>query len=106
MKESNRNAIIKLYVGDGMKARLKATCSLNDMTFTEFFMDAVFSKYPYLGNKKCEIKEELQRELGEVLEQLANSAGMPEEKRNELKERKEKLDYWEKYRLDKFPGNK
>ena len=91
MKENNRNAIIKLYVGDGMKARLKATCSLNDMTFTEFFMDAVFSKYPYLGNKKCEIKEELQRELGEVLEQLANSAGMPEEKRNELKERKNLL---------------
>ena len=43
MKEKNRNAIIKLYVGDGMKARLKATCSLNDMTFAVFFMDAVFS---------------------------------------------------------------
>ena len=69
MKESDRNAIIKLYVGDGMKARLKATCSMKDMTFTEFFMDAVFTKYPWLGNKKCELKEELQRQLGEVLEQ-------------------------------------
>ena len=91
MNETNRNAIIKLYVGDNMKARLKATCSLNDMTFTEFFMDAVFSKYPWLGNKKGELKEELQRQLGEVLEQLANSADLPESKRNELKERKNLL---------------
>ena len=91
MKETNRNTIIKLYVGDNMKARLKATCSLNDMTFTEFFMDAVFAKYPYLGNKKGELKEELQRQLGEVLEQLANSAELPESKRNELKERKNLL---------------
>ena len=91
MKESDRNAIIKLYVGDGMKARLKATCSMKDMTFTEFFMDAVFTKYPWLGNKKGELKEELQRQLGEVLEQLANSADLPESKRHELKERKNLL---------------
>lgn len=91
MKESNRNAIIKLYVGDGLKAKLKATASLHDMTFTEFFMDAVFAKYPYLALRKVETKEVLQIQLAEVLEQLANSAGMPEDKRTELKERKNLL---------------
>ena len=101
MKESNRNAIIKLYVGDGLKAKLKATASLHDMTFTEFFMDAVFAKYPYLELRKVETKEVLQIQLAEVLEQLANSAGMPEEQRNELKERKNLLKKQIKQREEK-----
>ena len=91
MKENNRNAIIKLYVGDGLKAKIKATSSLNDMTFTELFMDALFAKHPHLALRKVETKEVLQIQLAEVLEQLANSAGMPEDKRTELKERKNLL---------------
>lgn len=91
MRETDRNATIKIYVGDGLKAKLKATASLNDMTFTEFFLDAVFAKYPYLATRKVEVKEVLQHQLAEVLEQLAHSAELTDEQRNELKERKNLL---------------
>ena len=91
MKENNRNAIIKLYVRDELKAKLKATASLNNMTFTDLFIDAVFEKYPYLATKDNESKEGLQKQLAEILQQLAHSAEMSEQERAELKERKHRI---------------
>lgn len=48
MKENIRPAIIKIYIGNELKAKIKATANLNDMTLTELFMDALFEKYPHL----------------------------------------------------------
>ena len=48
MRETTRPAIIKIHIGNELKAKIKATANLNDMTFTELFMDALFEKYPHL----------------------------------------------------------
>ena len=48
MKENKRPAIIKIYIGNELKAKIKATAYLNDMTLTELFMDALFEKHPHL----------------------------------------------------------
>lgn len=48
MEENTRLAIIKIHIGHQLKAKIKATANLNDMTLTELFMDALFEKYPYL----------------------------------------------------------
>lgn len=42
---------VKFIISSTMKAKLKATAALNNMTIGDMFMDAVLEKYPFLKNK-------------------------------------------------------
>ncbi|MBP3627179.1 MAG: hypothetical protein J6J39_03920 [Clostridia bacterium] len=71
-------APVKFDVSIKMKAKLKATAALNDMTLKDLFMDAVLEKYPFLINKSTE-ESELQKELDGIAKEL-KQAGKSEER--------------------------
>lgn len=92
MRENTRPAIIKIYIGDELKARIKATASLHNMTFTELIMDALYEKYPHIRmNGQRTRKQKLEEQLATVLYHLSHSAELTEEQRTELKNRKNYL---------------
>lgn len=68
-------ATIKFIVHDTMKAKLKATAALNDMTMGDLFMDAVLEKYPYLKNEigkggNLSNRQQFQHELEQILTEI------------------------------------
>lgn len=69
MEKPNRLVPIKFIVNSTMKAKLKATAALNDMTIRDMFMDAVLEKYPFLINKSPE-EDKAQKELDEIAKEL------------------------------------
>ena len=92
MRENTRPAIIKIYIGDELKARIKATASLHNMTFTELIMDALYEKYPHIRmSGKKNRKQKLEEDLETVRYHLLHSAELTEEQRTELKDRKNHL---------------
>ena len=95
METAAKISTIKFTVHEKMKMRLKATAALNNKTMGDLFMDAVLEKYPYL---KSEVKssaeqnrKQYQNELEQVLKELSHSAELSDEKRNKLKQEKQKL---------------
>ena len=48
MRKNIKFVPVKFVVSDTMKAKLKATAALNDMTLGDMFMGAVLEKYPFL----------------------------------------------------------
>ena len=92
MRENTRPAIIKIYIGDELKARIKATASLHNMTFTELILDALYEKHPHIRmNGQKTRKKKLEEQLATVLYHLSHSAELTEEQRAELKTRKNHL---------------
>lgn len=96
MSNKIQMATIKFLVHDTMKAKLKATAALNNMTMGDLFMDAVLEKYPYLINEVGKggndgNRQQFQHQLEEILSELAHSANLPEAERNKLKEEKQML---------------
>lgn len=66
---------IKFIVNSTMKAKLKATAALNDMTIGDMFMDAVIEKYPFLVNKAVE-ESKLQKQLDEISRELKQTSNI------------------------------
>lgn len=64
---------IKFIVNSTMKAKLKATAALNDMTIGDMFMDAVLEKYPFLVTKAVE-EDKLQKQLDEISKELKQTS--------------------------------
>lgn len=96
MNNQIRAATIRFIVHDTMKAKLKATAALNNMTMGDLFMDAVLEKYPYLKNEagKCgntSNHQQFQQELEHILSELAHSAELSETERSKLKQKKQIL---------------
>ena len=51
MSNQISTSIVKVKIHNSMKAKLKATAALNDMTMSGLLLDAVLEKYPYLKNE-------------------------------------------------------
>ena len=66
---------IKFIVNSTMKAKLKATAALNDMTIGDMFMDAVLEKYPFLVTKVVE-EDKLQKQLDEISQELKRTSNI------------------------------
>lgn len=66
---------IKFIVNSTMKAKLKATAALNDMTIGDLFMNAVLEKYPFLLNKSVE-EDKLQKQLDEISKELKQTSNV------------------------------
>lgn len=64
---------VKFIISSTMKAKLKATAALNNMTIGDMFMDAVLEKYPFLLNKSVE-DDKLQRQLDEIAKELKQTS--------------------------------
>lgn len=74
MEKSTHLVPIKFIVSSTMKAKLKATAALNDMTIGDMFMSAVLEKYPFLLNKSVE-DGKLQKQLDEIAKELKQVNG-------------------------------
>ncbi len=64
---------VKFIISSTMKAKLKATAALNDMTIGDMFMDAVLEKYPFLVTKAVE-EDKLQKQLDEISKELKQTS--------------------------------
>lgn len=73
MEKSTHLVPIKFIVSSTMKAKLKATAALNDMTIGDMFLSAVFEKYPFLLNKSLE-DDKLQKQLDEISKELKQTS--------------------------------
>ncbi len=51
MNNQMNTSIVKVKIHNSIKAKLKATAALNDMTMSGLLLDAVLEKYPYLKNE-------------------------------------------------------
>lgn len=74
MEKSTHLVPVKFIVSSTMKAKLKATAALNDMTIGDMFLSAVFEKYPFLLNKSLE-DDKLQKQLDEIARELKQVNG-------------------------------
>ena len=66
---------VKFIISSTMKAKLKATAALNNMTIGDMFMDAVHEKYPFLVNKAVE-EDKLQKQLDEISQELKQTSNI------------------------------
>lgn len=70
MEKSTHLVPIKFIVSSTMKAKLKATAALNDMTLGDMFMGAVLEKYPFLKTKLTEDICQPEIKLVEISDEL------------------------------------
>lgn len=70
MKKNIKFVPVKFVVSSTMKAKLKATAALNDMTLGNMFMDAVLEKYPFLKTKLTEDTYQPENKLTEISDEL------------------------------------
>ena len=89
MEKSTHLVPIKFIVSSTMKAKLKATAALNDMTIGDMFMSAVLEKYPILINKSVE-EDKLQKQVDEISRELKQSSNI-----------KANINRWERLKNDK-----
>lgn len=68
MNKQIQMSTVKFIVNHRMKAKLKATAALNNVTIGDLFMTAVLEKYPYLKNEI----EKFKHLEGEVYEEKEN----------------------------------
>ena len=67
MSNQIQTSTVKFMVHNKMKAKLKATAALNNVTLGTLFMNAVLEKYPYLTS---EMEKEKSKHLeGELYEE-------------------------------------
>ena len=70
MRKNIKFVPVKFVVSSTMKAKLKATAALNDMTLGDMFMDAVLEKYPFLKTKLTEDTYHPENKLTEISDEL------------------------------------
>ena len=70
MRKNIKFVPVKFVVSDTMKAKLKATAALNDMTLGDMFMGAVLEKYPFLTTQLTEDICQPEIKLAEISDEL------------------------------------